>query len=137
MQCQQVLPAEAHHVERRTVLGKYRRFVLALHKARQRFALQKQTYRAFSKQTIDLQGVTTDLIADDPYQDTSRAYMKLNSIARMSEIERTIKNSRFGTPEQTANDREEAGKTRNKEDRAQKRARAAIIYQQSTRPRAC
>ena len=62
--------------------------------------------------------------------------MKLNSIARMSEIERTVKNSRFG-PERTANDREEAGKTRNKEDRAQKRARAAIIYQQSTRPRAC
>lgn len=45
--------------------------------------------------------------------------MKLNSIARMSEIERTVKNSQFGTPEQIANDREEAGKTRNKEDRAQ------------------
>lgn len=37
---------------------------------------------------------------------TSRAYMKLNSIARMSEIERTVKNSRFGTPERTVNDRE-------------------------------
>ena len=37
----------------------------------------------------------------------------------MSEIASPIKNSRFGTPEQTANDREEAGKTRNKEDRAQ------------------
>ena len=32
--------------------------------------------------------------------------MKLNSIARMSEIVRTVKNSRFGTPEQTENDRE-------------------------------
>ena len=74
---QQILPADAHHVERRTVLGKYRRFVLALHKARQRSALQKQTYRAFSKQTIDLQGVTTDLIADDPYQD---------NLARLYEI---------------------------------------------------
>ena len=30
--------------------------------------LQKQTYRAFSKQPIDLQGVTADLIADDPYK---------------------------------------------------------------------
>ena len=40
-------------------------------------------------------------------------------MARMSEIERPVKNSRFGTPEQTANDREEVGKTRNKEDRAQ------------------
>lgn len=37
----------------------------------------------------------------------------------MSEIASPIKNSRFGTPEQTANDREEAGKTRNKEDCAQ------------------
>lgn len=77
MQCQQVLPADAHHVERRTVLGKYRRYVLALHKARQRSALQKQTYRVFSKQTIDLQGVTTDLIAGDPYQD---------NLARLYEI---------------------------------------------------
>ena len=39
--------------------------------------LQKQTYRAFSKQTIDLQGATTDLIADDPYQD---------NLARLYEI---------------------------------------------------
>ena len=77
MQCQQVLPADAHHVEGRTVLGKYRRYVLALHKARQRSALQKQTYRVFSKQTIDLQGVTTDLIAGDPYQD---------NLARLYEI---------------------------------------------------
>ena len=77
VQCQQVLPADAHYVERRTVLGKYRRYVLALHKARQRSALQKQTYRVFSKQTIDLQGVTTDLIAGDPYQD---------NLARLYEI---------------------------------------------------
>ena len=69
MQCQQVLPADAHHIERRTVLGKFRRFVFALYEARQRAALQKQTYRAFSKQTIDLQGATTDLIVDDQYQD--------------------------------------------------------------------
>ena len=66
---QQILTADAHHVERRTILGKYRRYVLALYEASQRSSLQKQTYRAFSKQTIDLQGVTTDLIADDPYQD--------------------------------------------------------------------
>lgn len=37
----------------------------------------------------------------------------------MSEIERTVKNSRFGTPEQTVNDREEAGKARIKKDRVQ------------------
>ena len=74
---QQILPADAHHVERRTVLGEYRRFVFALYEARQRSALQKQTYRAFSKQTIDSQGATTDLIADDPYQ---------NNLARLYEI---------------------------------------------------
>ena len=66
---QQILTADAHHTERRTVLGEQHRFVLALYKARKRSALQKQTYRAFSMLTIDLQGVTTDLIADDPYQD--------------------------------------------------------------------
>ena len=32
--------------------------------------------------------------------------MKLNSIARMSEIASPIKNSWFGTPERTVNDRE-------------------------------
>ena len=134
---QQILPADAHHVERRTVLGKYRRFVLALHKARKRFALQKQTYRAFSKQTIDLQGVTADLIADDPYQDTSRAYMKSGSMARTREIVRTVKNSRFGTPERTANDREANRQSKKQRRSCAKHARAAIIYQQSTRPRAC
>lgn len=59
------------------------------------------------------------MIAGDPYQDASRAYMKSSSMTRTREIERLVKNSRFGASEQTANDREEAGKTRNKEDRAQ------------------
>ena len=45
--------------------------------------------------------------------------MKSSSMTRTREIERLVKNSRFGTSEQTANDREEAGKTRNKEDCAQ------------------
>ena len=77
------------------------------------------------------------MIADDPYQDASRAYMKLNSIARMSEIERTVKNSRFGTSERTMNNREAYMQSKKQSRSCAKHARAAIIYQQSTRPRAC
>ena len=45
--------------------------------------------------------------------------MKSSSMTRTREIERLVKNSRVGTSERTMNNREEAGKTRNKEDRAQ------------------
>lgn len=60
------------------------------------------------------------MITDDPHQDASRAYMKLNSMARMSEIERTVKNSRFGPPpskQRTIGNK--TGKARIKKDRVQ------------------
>lgn len=137
MQCQQILPADAHHIERRTVLGKYRRFVLALHKSRKRFALQKQTYRAFSKQTIDLQGATTDLIAGDPYKDN---LARLYEIKQHCAHERNRKNRQKQPVRNPRANGERSGKNRqNKEQKRScaKHARAAIIYQQSTRPRAC
>ena len=133
---QQILPADAHHVERRTVLGKYRRFVIALHKSRKRPALQKQTYRAFSKQTIDSQGATTDLIADDPYKDN---LARLYKIKQRCVHERNRKNRQKQPVRNIRANNEQSGSVHAKQEAkqiARKIHKSATTHQQNTQTRA-